>query len=74
MVDGEAGDLKFVVTSQPHPRFQRDGNDLRYNASISLVEALVGFSKQVRRWPALQASHRARRALLLHVCCTPALT
>ena len=46
-IDGEAGDLKFVVITQPHKRFERLGDDLRYNATISLVEALVGFSKQV---------------------------
>ena len=46
-IDGEAGDLKFVVITQPHKRFQRVGDDLRYNATISLMEALVGFSKQV---------------------------
>ena len=50
MIDGEAGDLKFVVMTQPHARFQRHGNDLLYNATISLVEALVGFSKQVLSW------------------------
>ena len=47
MIDGEAGDLKFVVTSMKHDHFERRGDDLLYNATISLVEALVGFSKQV---------------------------
>lgn len=47
MIDGEAGDLKFVVVSQPHAHFQRSGDDLLYNATISLVEALVGFNKKV---------------------------
>ena len=50
-IDGEAGDLKFVVITQPHGRFERQGDDLRYNATISLVEALVGFSKQVSSTP-----------------------
>ncbi|KAK9792942.1 hypothetical protein WJX73_000736 [Symbiochloris irregularis] len=47
MVDGEAGDLKFVITSPPHRLFQRTGDDLRYNATITLMEALIGFTKEI---------------------------
>ncbi len=48
MVDGEAGDLKFVIRTLPHPQFVRRGNDLLYNMTIPLVDALVGFSSEVR--------------------------
>lgn len=32
----------FVVEEKPHPRFTRDGNDLRAKPDISLVDALTG--------------------------------
>merc|ERR1712216_679965 len=41
------GDLVFIVALVPHPRFQVQGDDLVYNAQISLVEALIGFSKRL---------------------------
>lgn len=47
VVDGDAGDLKFVVIAAPDDKFERRGADLHYNASISLVDALVGFSTEV---------------------------
>jgi DnaJ-related protein SCJ1 len=40
------GDLTFVLKSLPHPIFERQGNDLRMKMEISLLEALVGFTKQ----------------------------
>lgn len=46
-MDGEAGDLKFVVRQLPHPKFVRKGSNLMYNASISLLDALVGFTKEI---------------------------
>ena len=48
MIDGEAGDLKFIITAAPHKSFQRSGDDLQYNATITLMQALVGFSKEVQ--------------------------
>ena len=48
LIDGEAGDLKFVIVTAPHARFQRRGNDLLYSATISLTDALVGFSREAR--------------------------
>ncbi len=43
MIDGEPGDLKFVVRTRPHERFVRAGHDLHMNMTISLVDALTGF-------------------------------
>lgn len=40
--------LQFIVKAARDPRFERRGADLFYNASISMVDALVGFSTQVR--------------------------
>lgn len=66
MIDGEAGDLIFVVVTAPHENFERQGNDLLCNVTISLVEALVGFSKQVA------AQHRlcggVQDATDIHAC------
>lgn len=36
----------------PDSRFERGGSDLFYNQTITLADALVGFSKQARRPPA----------------------
>lgn len=47
LIDGDTGDLKFVVKAAKDPRFERRGADLHYNATISLVDALVGFSMQI---------------------------
>ncbi len=51
LLDGEPGDLKFVLRTRPHARFERAGNDLRHNLTISLVNALVGFSTEARPPP-----------------------
>lgn len=47
VIDGESGDLKFVIRTLPDKTFERRGNDLMLNYTISLVDALVGFSKQI---------------------------
>ncbi len=47
LLDGEPGDLKFVVRTRPHARFHRRGDDLAANLTISLVDALTGFSTKV---------------------------
>lgn len=47
VMDGDPGDLKLVVRTQPHKRFARDENDLHMNLTISLVDALVGFHQSV---------------------------
>lgn len=47
LLDGEPGDLKFHVKTRPHQSFERDRSDLKYNLTISLLDALVGFSTEV---------------------------
>ncbi len=39
---GEAGDLYLRVRVQPHPFFQRDGDDIRVELPVALHEALLG--------------------------------
>lgn len=36
------GDVIFVIEQKPHPRFQRKGDDLYYQAEIDLLTALAG--------------------------------
>jgi len=61
LLDGEPGDLKFVLRTLPHARFERAGADLRHNLTISLVDALVGFATEARGAPASGAL-RSRKA------------
>jgi DnaJ-class molecular chaperone len=41
------GDVVFKVKVKRHPRFQRRGNDLHMEMTISLGEALLGFEKKI---------------------------
>lgn len=41
------GDVIFVVGQKPHPRFTRDGNDLRIKLRVPLKSALCGFTTRV---------------------------
>ncbi len=40
-------DIVFVVKEKAHARFKRDGDNLLYEADVSLVKALVGFALEV---------------------------
>lgn len=42
------GDLIFRLKVKPHPRFTREGDNLRYVLPLSLYEALFGFHKTIR--------------------------
>ncbi|CAG0880095.1 unnamed protein product [Darwinula stevensoni] len=46
-IDGEPGDLLFVVRTHPHDRFHRKGDDLYTNVTISLQDALTGFEMDI---------------------------
>jgi DnaJ-class molecular chaperone len=41
------GDLVFKLVTLPHKKFARNGNDLEYFMTISLLEALVGFRTEI---------------------------
>lgn len=43
-LDGEPGDLIIKIRTAPHPVFERKGDDLYTNVTISLQDALIGFS------------------------------
>ncbi|XP_034100762.1 dnaJ homolog shv [Drosophila nasuta] len=47
-IDGEPGDLIVRVQQMPHARFLRKGDDLYTNVTISLQDALVGFSMEIK--------------------------
>jgi DnaJ family protein B protein 11 len=51
LVDGEPGDLKFVVRAVASPGWERRGNDLVINHTITLVEALTGVCDALWRAP-----------------------
>lgn len=59
LIDGEPGDLKFVVSTQPHSRFVRQGNDLWRNVTVSLEDALIGFATEVASSPAAPATFQS---------------
>jgi DnaJ family protein B protein 11 len=44
-----AGDLIFVIRALPHNTFVRQGDNLRMKMDISLKEALVGFTRKIKR-------------------------
>ncbi|KAH7445181.1 hypothetical protein KP509_02G111300 [Ceratopteris richardii] len=47
VIDGDPGDLKFKIFTSKHDRFVRDGNHLQTTVTISLLDALVGFEKDI---------------------------
>nr|CAG4645598.1 EOG090X07WF [Lynceus sp. MCZ IZ 141354] len=46
-IDGEPGDLRLRIQTAPHPTFERRGDDLYTNVTISLSDALTGFEMDV---------------------------
>mmetsp|Transcript_45292 Transcript_45292/g.73762 ORF Transcript_45292/g.73762 Transcript_45292/m.73762 type:complete len:369 (-) Transcript_45292:327-1433(-) len=46
--DTVPGDLQFRLVTSKHANFTRERDDLRYMMTISLLEALVGFKKQIK--------------------------
>jgi curved DNA-binding protein len=45
----EAGDLYVLIKVQDDPRFFRDGNDLYYNAKVSIFDLMLGGTNHRRR-------------------------
>lgn len=46
--DTTPGDLVFRLVTAPHKRFVRQGDNLHFSLTVSLLEALVGFSKKIK--------------------------
>ena len=44
---GPAGDLQVFIEEQPHPDFQREGNDVLYRLPITISQAALGDNAQV---------------------------
>eukprot|EP00878_Enallax_costatus_P007704 GHUV01008065.1.p1 GENE.GHUV01008065.1~~GHUV01008065.1.p1 ORF type:complete len:355 (+),score=135.79 GHUV01008065.1:584-1648(+) len=45
---GPSADLVFIIKQQPHPQFERKGNDLYTTVKVPLVAALTGGTASVR--------------------------
>ncbi len=45
---GAAGDLYLVVTVQPHPRFERKGDDLSVDIEVPYLDAILGGEVEVQ--------------------------
>ncbi len=41
-------DIIFTVQTKPHPLYSRDNDDLIYTLTVTLMEALTGFKKEIR--------------------------
>lgn len=46
-MDGEPGDLVVQIRTYPHKKFERRGDDLYTNVTVSLVDALSGFELDI---------------------------
>ncbi|WKX93610.1 hypothetical protein Q1695_011126 [Nippostrongylus brasiliensis] len=46
-IEGDPGDLKIRINVEKHPRFERKGDDLYTNVTISLQDALNGFKMEI---------------------------
>ncbi|XP_015521952.1 dnaJ homolog shv [Neodiprion virginianus] len=46
-LDGDPGDLIIKIRTQPHPVFERVQDDLYANVTISLQDALIGFTMEI---------------------------
>nr|CAG4638522.1 EOG090X07WF [Cyclestheria hislopi] len=46
-MDGDPGDLRLRIQTVPHAVFERRGDDLYTNVTISLVDALAGFELDI---------------------------
>ena len=46
-LDGEPGDLVLKIRMMPHAVFERRGDDLYTNVTLSLQDALVGFTMDI---------------------------
>ncbi|RUS82802.1 hypothetical protein EGW08_009422 [Elysia chlorotica] len=47
-IDGEPGDLRFKIVQIKHARFERRGDDLYTNVTITLADALTGFEMDIK--------------------------
>ncbi|KAI9365059.1 DnaJ domain-containing protein [Pilaira anomala] len=47
--NGERQDIEFEIKEKPHPVFTRKGCNLYTTMTISLLEALTGFRKEIKR-------------------------
>ncbi|KAJ3247284.1 hypothetical protein HK104_007807 [Borealophlyctis nickersoniae] len=44
---GGSQDIEFVIEEKPHPRFKREGDNLKTEVEVDLWEALCGFTRRI---------------------------
>jgi DnaJ family protein B protein 4 len=44
---GQFQDLEFVIEEKQHPKYKRQGDDLRLELEVDLADALTGFSQRI---------------------------
>lgn len=56
-------DIVFVINGKPHPKFSRDGNNLRHRADISLRTALCGGKVEIPHIDGSKEQHALLRVV-----------
>lgn len=46
--DGRAQDIEFIIDEKPHSVYTRDGDNLKMDLNLSLVDSLTGFSRTIK--------------------------
>ncbi|CAM0136576.1 Molecular chaperone (DnaJ superfamily) [Umbelopsis sp. WA50703] len=46
--NGETQDIEFIIEEKPHSTFKREGDNLTMKVQLTLLEALSGFTKQIK--------------------------
>jgi DnaJ-class molecular chaperone len=56
-------DIVFVINEKPHPKFSREGNNLRHKVNISLQTALCGGEVDIPRIDGSSVRHPLKRVI-----------
>lgn len=68
-MDGDPGDLIIKIKTQPHKVFERRGDDLYTNVTVSLADALTGFSLELEHLDGRKVNIQVFNSFLLIIIC-----